>query len=150
MPYPLFRRLWSVLLRSQVIFLVVPFILPAGSASDLTTVRTLSLVFAGVSVVVAVGTLVYRRRALVAPIQAGQLDPNTTAGVAKAFSPFIVNLVLTESIAICGLVLALLSHQVGWALPFAAGAFALMYVHRPGSPEFLPPPAAGVYRPPSL
>jgi hypothetical protein len=101
------------------------------------------------SVVVAVGTLIYRRRALVEPIQAGQLDPSSKEGFAKAFTPLILNLVLTESIAIYGLVLAFLSHRPGLALPFAIGAFALMYLHRPTAPDLSPPATPGVYRPPS-
>jgi hypothetical protein len=38
---------------------------------------------------------VWRRRALVAPIQAGELDPNTPEGFAKVHVPFMMNLVFT-------------------------------------------------------
>ena len=148
--HPTLRVLWLVLLGSQVIYLVLPFVLqPAGQPSDPSFVRTVSLALGSVSAVVGVGTIVYRRRALVAPIQAGHLDPNTTEGLAKVFRPFVLNLVLTESIAIYGLFLALLSQGPRPALPFAIAAFVLMYLHRPMAPD-LSPPSPGVYRPPSL
>ena len=108
------------------------------------------LSLAGISVATAVGTVVYRRRALVVPIQSGSFDPNTAEGLAKAFTPFILNLVLTESIAIYGLVLAFLSHKPLFAFPFALGALVLMYVHRPSAPDLAPLAASGVYRPPPL
>ena len=148
--HPTLRILWIALLASQVIYLVVAFILPAGSAADPGTVDTLSFLLGGVAISIAAGTLVYRRRALVAPIQTGRVDPNTPEGFPKVFVPFVLNLVLSESIAIYGLVLVLLSHDPLRALPFAIGAFVLMYLHRPMAPDLVPPSTAGVYRPPSL
>jgi F0F1-type ATP synthase membrane subunit c/vacuolar-type H+-ATPase subunit K len=143
--------LWYVLLGSQVVYLTVPHAAELGGPGpNEGFVRTFALVLAGISVITAAGTLVYRRRALVEPIQAGRLDPDSPEGTAHAFTPYILNLVFTESIAIYGLVLALVSRSPLAALPFAVGAFVLMWVHRPTAPDLSPPAKAGVYRPPSL
>lgn len=144
------QLVWFALLSSQVIYLAIPFVIRfAGQPADPSFVRLLSVALGSVSLVVAIGTLIYRRRALVEPIRAGELDPSSQQGFARAFTPLILNLVLTESIAIYGLVLALLSHRPGSALPFAIGAFVLMYLHRPTAPDLSPPASPGVYRPPS-
>jgi F0F1-type ATP synthase membrane subunit c/vacuolar-type H+-ATPase subunit K len=149
--HPTFRILWFTLLASQVIYLVVPWVVTLqGPAPDPAFVQRFAWILGGISVVTAAGTLVYRRRALVAPIQAGQLDPDSPEGMARAFTPFILNLVLTESIAIYGLVLAFLSRSPLLALPFALCAFILMFLHRPTAADLTPPSAAGVYRPPAL
>jgi hypothetical protein len=149
--HPTLRVLWLALLASQVIYLVVPYVAEvAGRRPDPGVLNTLTLILAGISLATGAGTIVYRRRALVDPIQAGRLDPDSPDGAAKAFSPIILNLVLTESIAIYGLVLALLSGSPSRAVPFALGAFVLMWVHRPTAPGLTPPASAGLYRPPSL
>jgi hypothetical protein len=147
---PIARILWFALLLSQVIYLVVASVLPGDPASSPASVSVISLALAIVSIGIAALTLVMRRRALVAPIQAGQLDPNTPEGHQRAFVPFIINLVLTESIAINGLVIALLSREPQRAYPFAIAGFALMYWHRPTAPDLSPPAAFGTYRPPAM
>jgi hypothetical protein len=150
MKQPIVRILWLVLLFSQVIYLVVAHVLPRESASSPTNVTLVSLTLAVVSIGLGAFTLIWRRRMLVAPIQAGQLDPNTPEGFPKAFAPYMMNLVLTESIAINGFVIALLSREPERAYPFAIAAFALMYYHRPTAPDLSPPAAFGTYRPPAL
>ena len=108
-------------------------------------ISLLTFVFAALSVAIAIGTVVYRRRALVGPIQSRALDPATPEGLRAAFQPFIINLVLSESIGIYGLVLSLLSGQPLYAVAFSVGAIALMYVHRPTASDLQSPMSA--YRP---
>ena len=150
MKQPIVRILWLVLLISQVVYLVVAHILPRESDSSSMNVTLVSIALAVVSIGLAAFTLVWRRRMLVAPIQAGQLDPNTPEGFPKAYVPFLMNVVLTESIAVNGFVIALLSHEPVRAYPFAIAAFALMYYHRPTAPDLSPPATFGTYRPPAL
>ena len=150
MKQPIARILWLVLLLSQVLYLVVAHILPRESSSSPTNVTLVSLVLAVFSIGLAALTVVLRRRMLIAPIQAGQLDPNTPEGFPKAYVPFMMNIVLTESISINGFVIALLSREPERAYPFAIAAFALMYYHRPTAPDLSPPAAFGTYRPPAL
>jgi hypothetical protein len=147
--HPTARIVWLALLASQVLYLAVPYLVTLGGEPLPAMARTrLFFALAAVAAVTGAGSLVYRQRALVAPIAAGRLDPRTPEGSARAFAPYVLNLVLTESIAIHGLVLALVSHERLVALPFALAAFALMAVHRPTAPDLEPPPLAGSYRPP--
>lgn len=150
MKQPIVRILWLVLLLSQLLYLVVAHILPRESTVSGANVTLVSLALAVVSIGLAAFTLFWRRRMLVAPIQAGQLDPNTPEGFPKAFVPFMMNVVLTESIAVNGFVIALVSREPARAYPFAIAAFALMYHHRPTAPDLSPPVAFGTYRPPAL
>jgi hypothetical protein len=142
--------LWSALLASQVIYLYVAYILPDDPKTDAHNVATMTLALAVVSIAIAVGTLILRRRALVAPIQAGLFDPNSPEGLAKVFTPFMLDITLTESIATNGLVIALISHEPARAYPFAIVAFALMWVHRPWAPDLSASENPGTYRPPAL
>ena len=150
MKNPIARILWYALLFSQVVYLYVPTRLAGGSTASPESVDRISLVLAAVAIGVGVATLIVRRRMLVAPIQTGQLDPDTPEGFQKAFVPFILNLALTESIAIHGLVIALLSREPVRAWPFAVAAFALMFWHRPTAPDLSPPAGSGTWRPPAL
>ncbi len=88
--------------------------------------------------------MVLRRRAPGGPIQAGALDPTTPEGMQKALPPFVVNLALSESIGIQGLVLALMSGRPAACLPFVAGELVLLYIHRPTASDLQPPAATGV------
>ena len=151
MRHPTLRKLWLAFLASKVAYLAFAFTLgPTGQPSEPEVVRPLFLTLAAVCAAIAVGTHIYRRRFLVAPIQAGLLDPNTPEGFAKMFRPFILILALTESISIYGLVLAFISRQPLMCLPFVIPAFVLMYLHRPTAPDLSPPTTSGVYRPPPL
>jgi hypothetical protein len=86
-----------------------------------------------------VGTVILRRRALVGPIQSGRLNLTTPEGQARAFTPFILNLVLSESVGIFGLLLAFLSGQPVYSIVFSAGALFLLFVHRPNAPDLVAP-----------
>jgi len=96
-----------------------------------------------ISVATAIGTLLYRRHALAGPIQRGDLDLTIPQDQAKAFQVFIVNLVLSESVGIYGLVLAFLSGRGAYSIPFVLAALALMYAHRPTAPDLQPPLSGG-------
>lgn len=140
MNHPTLRILWWALLGSQVVYLALPLLVqtPLGSGSA-TVLDGVALALAVLTVVIIAGSLRYRRRALVTPIQAGQLDPRSESGLQRAMQPFIVNLALSESVAIYGLVLGLLAGGIAYQLPFALAALALTWAHRPTAPELAPP-----------
>lgn len=136
------KILWLSLCVSQVIYIVVVFAKPATPrASGVPDLMFLAL-FA-IAVGTGLGTVIFRRRALVAPIRSGELDPNTPVGAARAFTPFILNLVLSESVAIYGLVLSFLSNDPKYVVGFVAGALVLMYIHRPTARDLVAPLSAG-------
>lgn len=138
MANPTTRLLWWCLVVSLLIYVIVAHALelPGNRAAP---VDLLFVVLSAISAAVAAGTLVYRRNALVRPIQSGELDPSRPEGMQRAFQPFILNLVLSESIGIYGLVLTFLSGEPLYALGFCAAALVLMYVHRPTAPDLVPP-----------
>ena len=136
------RALWWALVGSLLVYVVMAHVAQVTPNPNGPPVSLLVPVFTALSGTIAVGTIVFRRRALVGPIRAGRLDPSTPQGLQAAFTPFILNLVLSESIGIYGLVLALLSGQPIYSIVFSAAAVALMFVHRPTAPDLVPPMSA--------
>ena len=130
--------LWWSLVASLLIYVVVAYVVVIPS-SPTAPVEYLVPVFALLCFAIAAGTLRYRRKALVRPIQTGELDTATPQGLERAFKPFMINLVLSESVGIYGLVLAFLSGSPMYSLAFAAAALVLMYLHRPTAPDLVSP-----------
>jgi hypothetical protein len=89
-----------------------------------------------------VGSMMYRRRALSGPIQAGELDLTDPDGQQRAYQAFMLNLVLSETVGIYGLALAFLTGNPSFSVVFSGGALLLMYLHRPTAPDLVPPPTA--------
>lgn len=134
------RVLWWTLVVSLLVYAVVAHVAsPEPSPDRQALVPVLLGIFTLMSLGFGVGTLVYRRRALVEPIQSGRLDPGTPEGLARAFTPFVLNLVLSESVGLYGLVLAFISGQPGYALPFILAALVLMFLHRPTARDLVAP-----------
>jgi hypothetical protein len=145
------RTLWWSLVVSLLIYAVVAHV----AALPRDPEASLLVLFGGLAALsggIAVGTLVYRRRALVEPIRRGELDLSSPEGQQKAFQPYIVNLVLSESVGIYGLVLAFLSGRGAYSLPFIGLALVLMFAHRPTASDLAPPLGGGhsVTRPPPI
>jgi hypothetical protein len=132
------RILWWSLVVSLLIYVVVAYVasVPADTQAPVTA---LFVAFGIASVGIGIGSLSYRRHALSGPIQRRELDPASSEGRAKAFLPFILNLALSESVGIFGLVLALVSGQGSYSIPFVLAALALTYAHRPTAPDLVPP-----------
>ena len=126
--------IWAVLCLSQAIYVVVAFLKPPSpTPQDVSsTMFPPLLVVAGM---LAAGTIWWRTRSLVRPIQRGDLDPGTPEGQARALPAFLINLVLSESVAIYGLVLTFLSDDPRYVLGFVGAGLTLMFIHRPFAPE---------------
>ncbi len=136
------RLLWWSLIVSLLIYVLVAHVASVRTSPN-TSIPLLMAVLGMISVATAIGTLLYRRHALAGPIQRGDLDLTNPQDQAKAFQVFIVNLVLSESVGIYGLVLAFLSGRGAYSIPFVLAALALMYAHRPTAPDLQPPPSGG-------
>ncbi|MBW2540963.1 MAG: hypothetical protein JRF15_02635 [Deltaproteobacteria bacterium] len=135
------RILWWVLIGSLVVYVAVAHVAQVVPNQN-APISLLFPVFVALSIAIAIATIIIRRRALSEPIQAGRLDPSTPQGLQAAFTPFILNLVLSESVGIYGLVLAFLSAQPLYSAGFSAAAIALMFVHRPTARDLVPPMSA--------
>jgi hypothetical protein len=132
------RVLWWALVVSLLVYTGVAHILEVPP-SDAVPIELLASSFVLLSAGVAVGSLAYRRHALSGPIQSGKLDPATPEGRQQALQPFIMNLVLSESVGIYGLVLALLSGNPVFSIGFSSAALVLMFLHRPTAPDLSSP-----------
>ena len=143
--------IWVSLCIAQLIYVVVAHLrpLPPNSSDVAQTMFPILLV---ISMATAAGTIWWRGRALVRPIQSGALDLTRTQDLAKAFTAFILNLVLSESVAIYGLVLTFLSNDTRYVIGFVAFGLVLLWIHRPFAPELRPPsgPLGPGSRPPPI
>lgn len=139
------RLIWWALLSAIVVYGVVSFtVAPSLDVAVDTDVRLVAVALGVVSLSTAVATIFIRGRMLVGPIQRGDLDPRRPEDMQRAFVGFLLCMVLTESIGIYGLVVALLSGNGIGSVPFLAVAFGLMLVHRPTAGD-LRPPAGGAH-----
>ena len=132
------RILWWALLLSVVIYVVVAYAAEVPEVAP-SAVDTLLPGFVLLSLGIGAGSLLYRRRALAGPIQSGRLDPGTLEGQQAAFAPFIVCLILSETVGVFGLVLSLLSGDLLYSVAFSLAAIALFFLHRPTAPDLVPP-----------
>ncbi len=87
------------------------------------------------SLAIAGGTIAWRKRALVDPIRSGEIDLSTPEGLGRAFTPYVLNVVLSQAVAIFGVALSLRSNEPLYTLGFSLASLALMYVHRPTAAE---------------
>ncbi len=138
MANPQNRALWWALVASLLIYVVVAHAVNVPPGPDVQ-VRVVAPILALLSVGFGVGSLIYRRRALSAPIQSGELDPATAEGRQRAFVPFVLNLVVSETVGVYGLVLAFLSGDPAYSMLFSSAALVLMFFHRPTAPDLVPP-----------
>ncbi len=139
MKNPIYRILWAALLGSALINIGIAFALaPSMGSSEALPIPLLRLVFAGISLALGVGSLAFRKRALVQPIARGELDPDSEEGRARAMTPFVLNLVLSEAVGLFGLVLALVSGQPFEAVGFGLAAGVLIVLHRPVAQDLAP------------
>lgn len=128
------KLLWAILCVSQLIYIQVAYSMgPSESTSEAADQIFPALLF--IALALAVGTIYCRKRALVTPIASGQINLETTQGLAKAFTPFILNLVLSQAVGIYGLVLSFMSGEPLYTVGFVAASLTLMYIHRPTSAE---------------
>jgi hypothetical protein len=138
------RIIWIAHLATLPVFAGVGVALSgSGSAApELAALVRPALVV--VAVVVALASLWWRRSFVTSPrsplylfaeedvIAGGQPAPGGT-GLARLQTNCVIVWALSESIAVFGLVLTVLSGVAGDGLPFLAGAAVLLYVHRPGA-----------------
>ncbi len=134
------RLIWWALIVSIGVYAVAAYAI-AGTVGprDRTQVHILTAALGLVSTTIGMATIFIRGRMLVGPIKRGELDPRTPAGRKRAFMPFILCLVLSESIGTYGLVMAMFSGSPLYAGPFLVISTLLLLIHRPTAPELVPP-----------
>jgi len=138
MANPTCRMVWLSLVVSLFIYVFVAFLVELPESSSVP-MGLLAPILAMIALGTGVGTLLYRRHALATPIQSGRLDPSTREGMQKALPPFLVNLVLSESVGVYGLVLTFVSGERLYVVGFVAAALVLLFLHRPTAGDLVPP-----------
>lgn len=128
------RLVWIVLVISQGIYLLVPTPEGREGAPELFT-----QVLLVVAVTEGLAILAFFRLAAVAKIQKGDLDPRTPEGMGRLFVVLMLCWVLSESVAIYGLVLRFMGAPFGWVAVFALGGFVLMMATNPFQAGLKPP-----------
>jgi len=134
------RILWVVLVFSQCIYLVIPSPESVGGPPPM-----FPAILGAVAVAQAAGVLLFFRVAGVSKVRAGALDPLTAEGLGRLFVVLIMSWVLTEGIAIYGLVLRFLGAPMWQGGLFSLGAFVLMGATNPWQ-EGLKPPVSSAER----
>jgi len=132
------RILWWALVASLLVYVLLSHVVKVPPNPN-APISLLLPLFSLLAVATGIGTTIYRRRALSGPIQARQLDPSTPEGLQAAFPPFMINLALSESVGVYGLVLSFLSGRPIYAELFCGAAIVLMYLHRPTAPDLVAP-----------
>lgn len=136
------KLLWWVICVSSILFIYVSYAI-GHFDTDQHAVDRLFPALLLLSLVIAAGTTYWRKRALVDPIQSGQVDLNSPEALEKLLTPFLLNLVLSQAVTIFGFLLFWLSNEPLYTVGFVAGSLTLMYVHRPTAAELQAPRSSG-------
>jgi hypothetical protein len=133
------RVIWWFLLSAPITYLwAAPALQSENPSSEVLRFEFPSFVV--LSLAIAGSTLILRKRKLVEPIRSGEVDLETPEGLGKAFTPFILSLVLSDAVAIFGVFLTLQSGNALFIYGFSAAAIGLLYFHRPTAPDLAASP----------
>jgi hypothetical protein len=123
------RIIWLAMLGSIALYAALPWIVrpEVKSSSD-----ALLLSFMAIAILTGIGTLAARELLLVRPIRAGELRVATDAGLARLSQISIVLWALSESVALYGVILYVLSGEARHLYLFLMASAGLFFVHRPG------------------
>jgi hypothetical protein len=136
---------WAVLLVPTVLSAAIPYAvaLPAERwhAGEAAVANFVAALFA---LAAAVGTFAIRESLAQRHVRSGALDPITPEGFARLRTALLLMWALCAGIAAIGLAIAVLSATPSQAVPYALGAAALLFLHRPHEPFFAPPTPTAV------
>jgi len=124
--------IWAAMAVSLLVYLSIPLFMPAPPmAYETTDFGVLFTVLGVVAVLTSVASLVLRRAIVIQPLQTGTLDPESAAGAQRLTQAFVLTWAMSEAVAICGLVLYLLTRQVQLMVPFIMMSACLLVFHAP-------------------
>lgn len=123
--------IWIAFVFAVFLYVVIGFFLQGTVLLEPTQVKTLEWVFFALSLVCAAGALLLRWKGIHEPIQMKTLDLNTTAGQTKYLTLSILAWALSESIAIFGLVMTILSGNFYTGLPYSLASLILLALQTP-------------------
>ena len=126
------RIIWAAFVAAAAFYAVVPYliVLPGGAPMPLSVRSALHFAAAGA----AVSSFVARRwwtHSLAAARDRGGSAASAGGLAARLTAGCVVTWALGEVVSIMGLVVALLAHDPGAALPLALGGVVVLALHRP-------------------
>jgi hypothetical protein len=131
------RIIWMAFLASVGLYVAAFFAVSmAGPAANPPVLAVLRPLFWSLAAAIGVASLWWRRRCLarsaspIAPVPGGDTLP---ASLGRAGTDCVMAWAMSEAVAVLGLVLGLLSHEVDDFLPMAFAAIVLLYLHRPSA-----------------
>ncbi len=122
--------IWSVFVYSIVLYLGGAYFFLDSSVSNPGVVPAVAGVTILLSVVSGVMSVVIRVKLL-----STSLDMNSDKDVQKYQTISIINWALSESIAVFGLILAVISGVFYYAIPYCVVSLVLLILHRPTAPS---------------
>ncbi|MBN2328459.1 MAG: hypothetical protein JXR73_15050 [Candidatus Omnitrophica bacterium] len=123
--------LWSVFIDAIVIYLVLAYFLVSSNTSNPDFVPIVAMVTILLSIISAMISILIRLKLLTGPIQNGALDIHSEQGFQKYQTISIVNWALSESVAVFGLILVIISGNFYYAIPYCVISLILLILHRP-------------------
>jgi hypothetical protein len=134
--------LWGALLASLVAYLVVAYVVVAAATGETTQgssalageISAMALGAALASIIVPHQMLSDAR---LREVMKDGGEQRLLALPGRYFAPWIVGMALAEAVAVFGLVLTLLTHDVRAMLPFVGAAALLMVLKRPNLRAFV-------------
>ncbi|MGC9327131.1 MAG: hypothetical protein ACP5I1_05835 [Candidatus Hinthialibacter sp.] len=123
--------LWSAFIYAILIYLVLAYFLVSSKTSNPDFVPIIAMVTILLSVVTAIISVLIRLKLLTGPIQNGSLDIETEQGFQKYQTISIINWALSESIAVFGLILVIISGNFYYVIPYSVISLVLLILHRP-------------------
>ncbi|MFB3788109.1 MAG: hypothetical protein ACE15F_17250 [bacterium] len=125
--------IWIAFIFAVFMYLVVGFFLQGMVSLKPDLIQILGMVFFALSLICAAGALLLRWKGIHEPLQMKTLDLSTTAGQAQYRTLSIFTWALSESIAIFGLVMMIISGNFYTGLPYSAASLILLALQMPRS-----------------
>lgn len=123
--------IWIAFVFAVFLYVVIGFFLQGTVLLEPTQVKTLEWVFFALSLSCGTGALLLRWKGIHEPIQMKTLNPQTIEGFQKYLMFSLIAWSLTESIAIFGLVMTILSGNFYAGLPYSAASLILLALQTP-------------------
>jgi len=123
---------WAALLASIALYVAIPSLVPPRAEPWYAAKTAVAGFVAGIfSLALAVGTFAIRESLARRHLRSGAIDPDTAEGFGRLRTALLLMWALCDAIAVIGLLIAVLAGSPALVLPYAIGAAALLFLHRP-------------------
>lgn len=123
--------IWGSFIAAPVIYIGISMFIAPTMSPQGAIVMPLSIGFGCMATIFAMVSIVMRMRMVIEPLQNKTIRSDTAEGEKLIQTKLIVIWAMVEAIAIFGLVLAILSANYLYSLPFCVVSFLLLFFHHP-------------------